>query len=847
MVLSFLIFLLIKSGSSQATMGIDLGGNFIKVSVVTVSKPIETVVDRDSNRKTYSAIGFKDGYLVFAEAAKSLYNRHPDCVVRNPELLLGRKYDDSSIVTYRKNNPFLNLTKNEMTGGIIINFNKFNLTFTPVELFSILLNEIRSYTSAFSSYDISDSLISVSPTVDEAFSQAIKSSAKISDLNLMEITDNSRTSVGLEASRKKNTTIGSYNITGIGYNHIGASDFDTCICDYLITEFKLKHKIDIDLHKNHKTVSKFMDQAVYAKHILTSNKEAIVTVEEAYDYITFQTHLDRRLLDDRCGYVMAKIGDAVDRAFKSSKLKAENLSEVIIMGGGSLIPTVQSTIQLKTNQSPSRVLNTDESNAAGASILAAKIHKLFNVAEFKSPAYIYYPIEIEYDVKIVNNNNEEEIRHHKELLYPFLARQTAKKVLTISHVVDDFTIRVRNAQFPDHLNIEENNQRDIMDVHINGVKEAISNNSIHIPKHLSIHFCVDSYRLLNINKVEYLFENNQTKGLFNKMGQVVMNLFSRNPNNSNTEQPLETSKNNSANEEDIDKNITIENVKNETNPKYEDEHPKIENITIGVNFTIDILYLKPPSDEENSESLSKLSKLYYKERIKQEDTKARNDLENAIFETEKTITLGEIKHYFTEEEYNNMISVTQHTKEWFEIEGYSQNSTICKLRLSDIKSALSPGLTRIKDRQETERDTHNLLELINKTQQLVINTYERSELQQILNQTQGLQLLTMSYNTQKWLSDKLEEQKLLLPTDKPVLTSSQIRKKIKELDQSGESYYKTVQDTLNILANLMKTKTASNADLNKTKTNEISDNSTTEDNSKETAKNITQEDLKTEL
>uniref|UniRef100_A0A6G3MFY8 Hypoxia up-regulated protein 1 n=1 Tax=Henneguya salminicola TaxID=69463 RepID=A0A6G3MFY8_HENSL len=331
------------------------------------------------------------------------------------------------------------------------------------------------------------------------------------------------------------------------------------------------------------------------------------------------------------------------------------------------------------------------------------------------------------------------------------------------------------------------------------------------------------------------------------MGQVVMNLFSRNPNNSNTEQPLETSKNNSANEEDIDKNITIENVKNETNPKYEDEHPKIENITIGVNFTIDILYLKPPSDEENSESLSKLSKLYYKERIKQEDTKARNDLENAIFETEKTITLGEIKHYFTEEEYNNMISVTQHTKEWFEIEGYSQNSTICKLRLSDIKSALSPGLTRIKDRQETERDTHNLLELINKTQQLVINTYERSELQQILNQTQGLQLLTMSYNTQKWLSDKLEEQKLLLPTDKPVLTSSQIRKKIKELDQSGESYYKTVQDTLNILANLMKTKTASNADLNKTKTNEISDNSTTEDNSKETAKNITQEDLKTEL
>ncbi|KAF1740310.1 hypothetical protein MXB_3055, partial [Myxobolus squamalis] len=66
-----------------------------------VSKPIQTVLDRDSNRKTLAVLGFKDGYLKFSDSAEALYRRTPQLVVRKIDTLLGRFYDDDSIIKYR--------------------------------------------------------------------------------------------------------------------------------------------------------------------------------------------------------------------------------------------------------------------------------------------------------------------------------------------------------------------------------------------------------------------------------------------------------------------------------------------------------------------------------------------------------------------------------------------------------------------------------------------------------------------------------------------------------------------------------------------------------------------------
>ncbi|KAF1743762.1 hypothetical protein MXB_490 [Myxobolus squamalis] len=603
--------------------------------------------------------------------------------------------------------------------------------------------------------------------------------------------------VGLISGLKKNTTIPSFNITGIGFNAVGASDFDECIKNHLIKEFKKKHKINDDLSKLHKVNVKFMEQAVKAKHLLTSTKQVQLTIEDAYEYITFQTKFDQKTFELTCVGILEKIGDAIDRGYQSSKLIQENLNEVVIMGGGSLIPAVQDFIQKKTGLVPSRVLNTEESNAAGAAFLAAQKHKLFRVIEINSPSSIYYPIEVEYNISVVNHEGVIENKNIRELLYPHLARTTAKKILTLTNVTEDFIIRMRYSQFPVHLNIEELDYRDIMDIHITGVKEALLNNSQHIFKHITVHFRIDSYRMLTVSKVEYFFEKNQTKSIFNKVGQAVMDLFRMNSNQTTedsvekSDDPLDLPLNDTLDHSQINQNETLASSPSGS---------KKENFTIPLPFRIEILYLQTPNDDELFESSLKLKKLYRKEKARQADSKARSDLEHEIFETEKKLRDEELKKYFTDEEYDRAINVTSVVKEIFDLEQHTFNSSVSNEKINQIVFAMSHGLNREKNIKLINEHIFVLADIINKTHQLMAGAIESDGLKSVLNMTQVVNIYNVTIQTKEWLLKKLAEQKSLKLTDTPALTISQLQMKINKLKNLGDSLYLSIQEGLNKMA-----------------------------------------------
>ncbi|KII62791.1 Hypoxia up-regulated protein 1 [Thelohanellus kitauei] len=823
--LSIVFLAFLKLGISQISIGIDFGGTYLKVAYVSVGKPIETVLDRDSRRKTLAIVGVKNGNIVFTDAAKSHDRRNPASVIKNIDRLLGRRFDDPSIVKYRQANPHLKLVKDEQ---------KENITFTPVELFALLLDEVHQYSSSFTNYNVSEFSIAFPPIFDQSRANAVLSASRISKMNLLEILDTSTTistnyvisrkqflsttpglvmfvdigstntivtisRVGLDPGSKVNTTVGSYNITGSSYVDVGAEDLDYALSDSLISEFKVKNKISDDIASIHKTRVQFVDQARSVKHCLTSSKECFASIEEVYNDISFRTAITRDLFKEIGAKILDKIADAIDRALVSANISTTDLSEVVIMGGGSLIPSVQEIITQKTGHIPSKVLNTDESNAGGASFHSARAHGLFKVAEFKVPSFVYYPIEIDYNVTVIGPDGNKSMKHHREILYPEHAKFTAKKVLTITNVSEDFTIRVRYAP-PGHM-FSDLDQLDIMDIDIQGISELVSTTK-DIPRHLAIHFRFDSFRILGVHKVSYLLESNKTESIVGQIGKAVMDLFGKGGSKSNdTDTP-------DADEEvvassPVEKNVTSETA-SQSEPSNETKKPKNDNYTVDVRFETRILYLKPPTEEELRVSKEKIHSIHEKERLRKELTKARSDLESGIFENQQAINDQELKVYLTDEEHKVLIETTERISNEFEQEGSTYDTKTLENKLIELKSSVAMAGVRKQEAQNVNRQVENLRLMINNTMTLVGDVFQKSEFAKMVNETLLFDTLNKSISTREWLDKQVKKQEELKPSEKRHLTSAKITKKAKELEESTSQLYQRIRQTNELLEKIQK-------------------------------------------
>lgn len=550
---------------------------------------------------------------------------------------------------------------------------------------------------------------------------------------------------------------------------------------------------------------KFMETAKSVKHCLTSSKECRVSIEEAFEEKNYVSNINRDDFRASCSAALQKIEDAIFRAISAAKIDASELSEVVVMGGGSLIPVVQDIITQKTKLSPSRVMNTDESNAMGAAILAAKNHKLFTVAELRSYANVFYAIEVDYQATVRVDVGVSRVKRSKEMLYQYLSRQNAKKVLTINNVTEDMTIRVRYTYPPKHVHYNLD-QFDIMDIHIKGISDALNKHSSNIPRAVLIHFKIDNLRIIQPYQVEYLFSKNSSTSIFGKMGKAVMDLFGMNSNstNSTANATVETDSQNIANITNStiisDKNDT---KINETKPS-KPEDSKSENFTVPLTFTIEYLHLKPMSNEEKESARKILKEIHEKDENRTRTTKARNDLENAIFENEQIISSGKFREYFTDEEFENFVNITKLIKEAFEEEGFKYDYETSTLKLTELKSARGIADDRRNEIAHIEADIQALEETVKSTRGLVDHVLKDEQLSKMVNETFVSDALNKSISALEWLNQTKEEQEKLLPTDKRVLTSYAIKKKIKELETAGGELFTDLQKAHEMLEKIKK-------------------------------------------
>ncbi|KOB65343.1 Heat shock protein 70 [Operophtera brumata] len=155
-----------------------------------------------------------------------------------------------------------------------------------------------------------------------------------------------------------------------GDTHLGGEDFDNRLVNHLAEEFKRKYKKDLRL--NPRALRRLRTAAERAKRTLSSSTEATIEIDALYEGVDFYTRVSRARFEELCSDLFRGTLEPVEKALKDAKMDKGQIHDVVLVGGSTRIPKVQSLLQtFFCGKQLNLSINPDEAVAYGAAVQAA--------------------------------------------------------------------------------------------------------------------------------------------------------------------------------------------------------------------------------------------------------------------------------------------------------------------------------------------------------------------------------------------------------------------------------------------------------------------------------------------
>ncbi len=367
-------------------IGIDLGTTNSVVSVMEGSEPV-VIVNAEGKRTTPSVVAFtKDGDRIVGEQAKRQALANPTKTIRSIKRFMGAKYND-----VRNDAKEMAYQVTDGRNGLAV-AKIDERTYTPQEISAMVLQKMKKTAEDYLGYEVKEAVITVPAYFNDAQRNATKEAGEIAGLTVKRII-NEPTAAALAYGLDKQDSSGKIAVFDLGGgtfdisilelgdgvfevlstngdSHLGGDDFDQVISSWLAAEFKAEHGIDVT--KDPKALQRLKEAAETAKIELSTTSSTEINLP----YLSMDSegpkHLERSLsrakFEQLADRLFDRLLEPTRKALKAAKLSVDDIDEVILVGGSTRIPRVQSLVKDFFKREPNKSVNPDEVVAVGAAI-----------------------------------------------------------------------------------------------------------------------------------------------------------------------------------------------------------------------------------------------------------------------------------------------------------------------------------------------------------------------------------------------------------------------------------------------------------------------------------------------
>ena len=379
-------------------IGIDLGTTNSCVAVFEGNEPV-VIANSEGKRTTPSVVGFvKDGERKVGDPAKRQAITNPQNTVFSIKRFMGETYDQSAKEATRV--PY-NVVNENGYPRVDIDGRKY----TPQEISAMVLQKMKKTAEDYLGQEVTDAVITVPAYFSDSQRQATKEAGQIAGLNVQRIV-NEPTAAALaygvdKANKDMKIAVfdlggGTFDISilefggGVfevlstnGDTHLGGDDFDQVIIDWLANGFKADE--GIDLTKDTMAMQRLKEAAEKAKIELSSSTSTEINLPYISAEGGVPKHLVKTLTRAQFEQLAHDLIQAClvpcQNAMRDAGLSNNEIDEVILVGGSSRIPAVQTLVKNYFGKEPSKGVNPDEVVAVGASIQGAILNKESGVGD----------------------------------------------------------------------------------------------------------------------------------------------------------------------------------------------------------------------------------------------------------------------------------------------------------------------------------------------------------------------------------------------------------------------------------------------------------------------------------
>lgn len=768
LLLSSILFFSANVLAGPAALGVDLGTEYIKASLVKPGIPLEIVLTKDSRRKETSAVAFKpdrDGVKpdtfperFYGSDAMAMAPRFPADVYPNLKHILGLPLDHSIVQEYAARYPGLQLEADSVRGSAALKSKSFvaeEEAWMVEELLAMELQNVRKNAEAAAGdgTSVRSLVITIPPYFSDEERDALQLAADLAGLKVLDFL-NDGMAVGLHYATSRQfpninegaepeyhlvfdigagsasatvlrfqsrtvKDVGKYNKTiqeihalGSGWDRsLGGDALNSLIVDDMIAQFvetPAAQKVSVtpeQLKSNGRASAKLFATAEKARHVLSANSDTQTSIESLYEDIDFKYKIARADFEAMAASHAERIPIVVNDALKLAGIEVTDLTSSILNGGITRTPFVQKAL--------ADVLGSTEKirtsvNADEAAVLGAG----FKAADL-SPGFrvkeikTYETANYAAGIKWTSPSGKEQ---RQQVWSPTSHVGAAPKEVTLPNHED---LSVTFYQLVgDEERVTDVLTTKNLTASVAELKEKYSCEDADIHFKLGLRLAVeDSQVVVSSAGVECMAE------VPNTIMDGVKNLFGfgkkeQEPLGEESE-PVESSTTEPAATEAASESAAVEDAESAAAESADKKTTKMETVTVPVEVTIDETGT-PSLPKERMEKLKDRLKAFEKSdraRILREET--MNNLEGFTYKVRDLLENENFAAVSTEEERTALQTLASETGEWLDEEGADAPREELSKRLKELKALVDPIQKRVDEaaeRPEAVRELKNALD-----------------------------------------------------------------------------------------------------------------------------------------